>query len=403
MSNTPARSPLGVFYRSPLGVRGCAGADVYLMGHSYNDNDQLPRYNAFSLDSSGKKAKEILFKTSLDKLNIEYVQTASDGSFVCQGFGEAGVSGYVHVVFKASKTGEVLWTKEVSTEWSNGIVLDSEDNAYALYPEYYHPGFEHSSLMIFDKDGNPINHTLSLPEGFYEDLNFSGVSVDPMGNLVLSGRVLNRWFDLDHGNWWENGEEDYSLVKFGSDRNVVWKFGHRIIHHHAIDEIILEDEYFNFTVCATDFDGNVYALAMNKRGSVEDNNWLVKLSPAGAVVWGANCYKGERLAVDAQGSVYTAGNGDGLYTSTTCKFSSDGILLWSNVHPGNAEEMKVDKFGNLYECYYRDLGEPYHYVNSVSRKYSPSGELIWHEEYWSGDAWCVALSKRISIPKRTET
>ena len=59
MTNTPARSPLGAFYRSPLGVRGAGGIYIYIAGYNFIDDNTGLTCNTAVHSVSGTRAKNI--------------------------------------------------------------------------------------------------------------------------------------------------------------------------------------------------------------------------------------------------------------------------------------------------------------------------------------------------------
>ena len=400
--NTPARSPLGAFYRSPLGVLTQSGWDVALMGDYNLGSDG--RANTVLYTKTGSKIKRIQVESAYT--SIYYVQKDSSGNFIFSGYEEFwnGSSWVTRSIFKCDKNGKPIWGDTFNQyKDAYGLALDSNDNVYAVFDDSYTPGTGLSALTIFDKDGTELDHTLATLETFTVTGGFTGVSVDADKNLAITGgQVLNKTGDRSSRTQNDiTKDEEYSLAVWDSDRNLLWYYGYHWTEYMMLyGSWVLYDygggDYGSFICCVFDKDGNLYGVARTTNYDVGTNYWLVKFNSTGVIHWVRDCGLGEVLATDNAGSIYVAGSVSTIDGKTTYKFSSDGTLLWSASHGKTVYDIKVDKTGNVYTVG-GSLDGPDEYDATRLRKYSASGELLWTRgfEAWPRyyAAYCVALAK----------
>ena len=401
--NTPARSPLGAFYRSPLGVLTQSGWDVALMGDSNYGSDGIYT-NTVLYSKAGVKIKRIQVASS--STSIYYVQKDSSGNFIFSGYDTFwNGSSYVYrLICKCDKNGTLIWSDTFNQyKDARGLALDSDDNVYAVFIAAYTPGTGLSALTIFDKDGTELDHTLATLETFTVTGGFTGVSVDADKNLAITGGwVLEKTGDRSSRTQGDIAkDEEYSLAVWDSDKNLLWYYG-----YHWTEDMMLYGswvlydygggDYGGFVACIFDKEGNLYGVARTTNSDYGTNYWLVKFNSTGVIQWVRDCGLGEVLATDNAGSIYVAGSVSTIDGNTTYKFSSDGTLLWSASHGKTVYDIKVDKTGNVYTVG-GSLDGPYEDDTTRLRKYSSSGELLWTRgfEAWPGyyGAYCVALTK----------
>lgn len=142
---------------------------------------------------------------------------------------------------------------------------------------------------------------------------------------------------------------------------------------------------------ATDNEGNVFLT-----GSISKDNtgklFFLKYSPSGNLIWkkyfmasGLGTW-GDKIAVDDEGSIYISGGIKLSHSSQAImvmKYKSSGDTDWvryySHDSGGNARQIMVDKFKNIYLCGYPLL-----------MKYDKDGNLLWDRFYdQSGFLWSV--------------
>jgi uncharacterized delta-60 repeat protein len=150
------------------------------------------------------------------------------------------------------------------------------------------------------------------------------------------------------------------------------------------------------TAMALDGSGNVYVTGQSD-GSGFDTNYdyaTLAYSSAGVPLW-TNRYNGPgngddvpaAIAVDSSGNVFVTGysiGADTVYDYATIKYSSTGVLLWTNRYNGSgngdavAAAIAVDDSGNVFVT-----GESRYGTNSdyATIKYSSAGVPLWTNWY----------------------
>jgi hypothetical protein len=130
---------------------------------------------------------------------------------------------------------------------------------------------------------------------------------------------------------------------------------------------------------AVDSSGNVIVVGNGDTGT--GNNWLaIKYTGAGTMLW-TNRYSGlanesafaSAVAVDGSGNVFVTGESQGTNSaSTTIKYSSAGVPLWTNrFGPASVSALAVDGSANVVVA-----GENY-----ATIKYSNAGVPLWTNRY----------------------
>ena len=144
-----------------------------------------------------------------------------------------------------------------------------------------------------------------------------------------------------------------------------------------------------------DMKGNVYTAGYCADPFAETDFFTVKYDTKGRLQWTAR-YDGpagssdyaSAVAVDDNGSVYTAGHSNGKKTSldlTVVKYDAGGREMWVYRYDGPshrddyAESMALDPEGNLYVTGYSFGAGTEH--DFVTLKLSPNGREIWADRY----------------------
>jgi hypothetical protein len=98
---------------------------------------------------------------------------------------------------------------------------------------------------------------------------------------------------------------------------------------------------------------------------------LLNVSKLWTVNYGASI---EGIAVDKDGNVYTGGSR--INNITTRKYDPSGSLIWSRDHGvSSVQSVAVDKDGNVY------TGGNNAFVGQTTRKYNSSGTLLWSRNH----------------------
>jgi hypothetical protein len=192
-----------------------------------------------------------------------------------------------------------------------------------------------------DLDGNVI---WAKNYGAANEERGSGLCVDPTGNIYITGYFTGT--TTIGANTYTNGatwSEDSYVAKLDASGNMLWSM------------LLGNDSYCRGLSVSCDATGsNVYLLGtfsntltigattFTQQGFLS-NNYVVKLTPAGTVVWAKNYGSGEgkKLKIDATGNGYFLCNYFGSTTVGTNTLSSGGSLV-----PG-AFVAKFDPSGSI--------------------------------------------------------
>lgn len=200
--------------------------------------------------------------------------------------------------------------------------------------------------------------------GDKEDQIFSGIAVDPQGNVLLTG-VFNGALDFGDGPL-TAGYLDMFLTKLDPQGDAVWS--HRFGGEGAVQWA---------SAVAADSDGNVL-LTGSQEGQIDYGGlWLktggiftfvVKLDAGGQPLWGKTMggsvdQQAIGIAADQEGNVVLAGHaksiivdgvdleGKGMTDIFAAKWGADGELRWTGIYGDPDDQwlssLAVDRAGNV--------------------------------------------------------
>ena len=201
------------------------------------------------------------------------------------------------------------------------------------------------------------------------------VAIDADYNIYAIGRSKGIW----------PGEEQYSdydavIVKFDSDRNLLWSFRYDPIDIGNEKGVLIE-------IAQT---GEIYGVVTYAYSSGYDMI-LIRIGPTGDVLWtrkvvGMQPYK---MAVTSDGNVAVFGVENNMQVKSwlTVSFDADGNQLFTtrDSNTGNNSypvKIVADELGNFIVA-----GNTYYTANIDYQviKYSPTGAVMWTYNYVSGE------------------
>lgn len=214
--------------------------------------------------------------------------------------------------------------------------------------------------------------------GIYDDRGYA-VTTDTDGNVYTTG-FFKKSVDFDPGEGTFNlqayWDEDIFIQKLDTDGNFIWAKsmggeGKDVSHSIAIDSHgnIYTTGIFHDTV---DFDPGSDETNLTSAG--EEDIFLQKLDPNGDLLWvkqmgGLGSDAGNRVAIDAEDNIYTAGSfnntvdfnsgvgesnltSNGSYDIFIQKNDADGNFQWVRQMGGIGEDylygLAIDATGNIY-------------------------------------------------------
>lgn len=322
MSNTPARSQLGAFFRSPLGVRDMGRDLVYAFGR-FDNSFLYYDCNVITLaNSSGKIIDYFTFPT---EWGADLTQIAIDPS------GNIVMGGKEYYqnkhVLKYTPKGQLLWDFVETIGVVSGVyrlVVDKGGFVYALLDYLSHPPAVEDNFVVFSPDGEMSLVGLEIP-GYKVNWSVVDFDVDSNGCVGVCGWFYN-----------EEHTAEYTIAKFTNERSLIWKAG------YYDDETGYES---TFNLCRFDPGGCLFAA--RPTGEETSYHSLFKFGVDGSVEWSVKSLNDiYSMCVDRDGSVYVVGQReDG---TTIQKYSSAGSLLWSADLGGSGYLVDVDEKGSVY-------------------------------------------------------
>lgn len=252
-----------------------------------------------------------------------------------------------------------------------GIAVDSDGNIYvAGYTSSYGEGLDDVCLVKYNSSGflqwnttwgSPLN--LGLNDEFGYDL-----SIDSEGNIYVTGYTLVL------------GEEDFCLIKFDSNGDIIWNetYGGSGV-----------DRTYGITV---DSESNVYMVGRTNSFGSNSDIWLLKYNNTGHFQWnvtwdsGVSDY-GDDIIIHSDSSIFITGHSYFGAYSEVCLISYDtnGTQLWNTtwgvINHQKGRALAMDDDGNIYIT-----GETYGpgYWDVFLVKFDSSGNHLWNIT-WGGD------------------
>ena len=174
--NAPARSTLGVFYRSPLGVRTAPNGLIFVGArNTYSIGGET--YNSIVFQVFRQRRRKMLLGQK-----IQCMEADSAGNIL------VGALSGLPTIAKYTQSGSLLWSwnsPESPAPKTKKIALAPDGSIYVAYESLeYGIG---AGLLKFSPTGTPISIFLGSPSGYDLYPDFSCVAVDADGNIVVCG------------------------------------------------------------------------------------------------------------------------------------------------------------------------------------------------------------------------
>lgn len=272
------------------------------------------------------------------------------------------------VTVKYDALGNQLWADRYSRtnayHAGNSIALDTNGNAYVagVATPYY-------LLIKYSPEGARQWTILQTNSPPYEIAGgYTGVALDVQGAIYVtgngSGASRTAKYDSAGGELWSVNYGSYGGQSIALDTTAnVYSVGSAILKYSKNGELLWARTNVPVGYVKIGSSGSVYGAGL---GSAM---WTCKYSSAGTLLWsnviGYSVPVGyfahvrqNPLVIDTNESVYvtgpTASTGNGVYNYTTVKYSSGGVRLWGSDYNGlaNGQDLStaiaLDAFGDVY-------------------------------------------------------
>ena len=310
-------------------------------------------------------------------------------------FNLTSAGGYDIFVSKLDSSGNFVWAKNMggsSDDYGIGIAVDSSGNVHTIGVFYGTVDFDPSELSGFylnSAGGSDIfvskldssgNFLWAKSMGGTNSDHGAGIAVDSSGNVYTTG-YFSGTVDFDPGvdtvNLTGVGATDIFVSKLNSGGNFIWAKSMGGSSNEKGEDIAVDSSGNVYTTGAfegtVDFDPGATSVFYLTSAGVEDI-FVSKLDSSGNIVWakgmgGSSNEKGEDIAVDSSGNVYTIGYftrtadfdpGPGIVNKISLglndifvsKLDSSGSFAWAKSMGGSDTDygagIVVDSNGNVY-------------------------------------------------------
>jgi hypothetical protein len=278
-----------------------------------------------------------------------------------------GANGYFDAVtIKYDASGVEQWVRRSSiADYAKSIAVGPDGGIYVAGIQ----GIDTYVAIKYDADGNEL-WTRTYEDAFGAEPNVGNkLSVTPDGAIYLGGGVWSAEFGTDG--------IDYLLIRYDADGNEIWA-----------RRTYVDTAYAFGIDMKADAAGHVFMAG----GS--DDYRVLKFNADGDVLWDVSAGGIEGgaiagLAIDAQGNVLAAGVlgcGNGIGCASVVKFDKDGDVLWTATNAGTGGLLNVysvvvvDAQGHAHVTGF--LERP----NSITRdlltaEYTETGDELWTQTY----------------------
>ena len=285
-----------------------------------------------------------------------------------------GGSNMDYATIKYSNAGVPLWTnryKGPGNGWdeARAVAVDASGNVFVTGRSEGSGSWGDYATIKYSAAGVPLwTNSYNGPANSQDDA--VAIGVDTNGNVFVTGNSYNGV------NW------DFVTIKYSAAGVPLWTRRYN-------GPVGYDDEYG--VALATDAAGNVVVTGQS-RGIAGSYYATLKYSSAGVPLW-TNLYGGGNdlvfaLALDSSGNAVVTGRSQGTNTWNdflTIKYSSAGVPLWTNRYDGPdsgndwPEAVAVDAGGNVVVTGPVDsTGSVWNYGTI---KYSSAGVLLWTNFY----------------------
>ncbi|AKM84839.1 MAG: hypothetical protein VE98_C0001G0382 [candidate division Kazan bacterium GW2011_GWA1_50_15] len=211
------------------------------------------------------------------------------------------------------------------------------------------------------------------------------IAIDTEGNIYVVGRCVI------------GGDVNVVILKYSPSGDLLWQ--RMWSNNNSRDE--------GYAI-ALDESGSIYIAGVTRvLGSDDENAFLVRISPAGDLLWqriwgGAGNDRAFGIAVDANNRIVVVGRtwsfGAGQDDAFVVVCSPSGDFLWQKTWGGSISDLAtavtVDPSGDIYAVgYTTSFGRNYYENEAFLVKYSPSGDLVWQRTWgMAGDDYAHGVT-----------
>ena len=325
-----------------------ASGNVYVTGSSTGIGSSSD-FLTIKYNSSGTLLWSARFDGPVHNLDNAYsIAVDSSGNVFVTGNSYGGLSDYNYLTIKYNSSGVIQWFKNYNGTGNNTdnafrLVLDGQGNVYVTgWSRGSGTSDDDFATIKYNSAGDEVWVRIYQGPGDGFDQAMS-IAADRTGNIYVTGRSLGI-----------STQYDYATIKYNSSGDSLW-----VNRYNGV-----ENSADNSTAIAVDTSGNVYVFGQSYSSVTNYDFATVKYNSAGVYQWdriyngpGNSVENGTAIALDKSGNVYVTGasafSGQN-YNYATVKYSSAGVLQWSDTYNGTASgsdesfAIAADSTGNIY-------------------------------------------------------
>ncbi|MBO7651143.1 MAG: T9SS type B sorting domain-containing protein [Bacteroidales bacterium] len=333
--------------------------------HAGDSIDCSDRIGYSWMKGYGNANAESVSDVAVDNAGNIYVAGTFSETLSIDGHSVTSAGNTDFYVAKMSPDGNVVWLKSGGSnavEQANAIAVDANGNVYVVGLSNDNTSFDGNAfpsrgakdgfLLKLDSDGN-YKYVRTL--GCFEDDNASDLAIDGNNNVIVTG-YFNYALQVGPLSFYQDarGGDDAFCLKFDPTGEILW----------SMTYASTSPDYGKRVAC--DASGNIYlagefkgnlSMGGNSLSSLSDYNiYLAKFNQSGAVQWAVQQGVTGRdsvnaLSVSSAGDVYLAYK-QGTGASVVAKFSNSGASQGIVSFPGSGSLAIGDIMCDLYNNYY---------------------------------------------------
>ena len=355
-------------------------SEYFASGLTYSDFD----YATIKYSGAGVPLWTNLYGLGSEDLASAVAVDASGNVFV------TGSSLGDYATIKYSGAGVALWTNRYNApgngdDSANALAVDGSGNVFVTGSSCAQDGFNRVcdyATIAYSGAGVPLWTNRYNGPGNGDDIA-NAVAVDGSGDVFVTGYSLVSVYDDGYDYYYDY---DYATIKYSGAGVALWTNRYNG-PANGVDVA---------SAMAVDTSGNVFVTGYSDGGIGHYDYATIKYSGAGVPLWTnrylgvAGAYDGApTLAVDGSGNVFVTGHSSGAgsyYDYATIKYSGAGVALWTNRYHGpangqdRASAVAVDGSGNAFVTGTSADINGYS-PDYATIKYSSAGVVLWTNRY----------------------
>jgi len=367
----------------PYAIAHDPSGNVYITGTSVGlDLDpgcsREKYFTTIKYNSNGQQQWVARFEGTAEEEDVATaIAVDSSGNSYVTGHSWDGAQ-YSILTLKYDTNGNLLWEKRYTglssfvLDTATAIKLDSSGNVYVAGVSE-----GHGTLLKYDNAGNEL-----WVDRYNRVSNYTAMVIDNDNSIIVAGDVSNDLYN-----------RDYLVIKYSSAGTRLWT--------KTYDSGAQKED--RISSLDVDTNGNSYITGKSDGTGTGFDYATIKYDSSGNQVW-VKRYNGTgngndqaiSIILGESGTITVTGSSKGLLTESdivTIQYTSAGTQVWearysappSAVDLNTTQDIVVDDNGNTYVTGTSEWGQ--NWLDYVTAKYDPQGNLLWVVPYNGHSNW----------------